>query len=541
MRFEAHRRHLLNFACPFFAVAVLCGLGPARAYSEEAEGQSVEAWAFLDAWRTFRYEVDASIEDERVWLAVERLREQPDWLWRDALRLVTHDDAAEVLAQQANRRRDQQGIPPLRQLHGRQPLEAVTEALVSLEDDATISQLLALVEKGAPRQQWRAARLLGQSGRAGRQALRRKLPLRAPVAAALAAHGDAQAQRWLRRELERPNLIRRIEAAHGLASAGDRRALPLLRQLVVRKAHNPHRVLRSLGLVGQLEDRHLLRSHWGALSAEQSPLLHEELHVTLGRLWLGDYLGRGPRKLRRAWAEPVGALVAQEITSPAAVMKALRQRLTPHRGAVDDSLSQKRHLQHLLAHLQREPPLPPLPPLPTERTVEDLHTSLALSRTQREEGSGRLARLDAALALLHLLGQRLGHKVLADPPNVRTAGLGADRAVDGNLLTSWVAGSGAKSLQLELPTARSVSALSVIGGCVTSRRSYLSHARVARVAVQTTPGRWHEGRLRDGDPYFQRIPLPPARTKQISIKVTGQYAGKVPDAPPCLAEVRLHH
>jgi hypothetical protein len=111
--------------------------------------------------------------------------------------------------------------------------------------------------------------------------------------------------------------------------------------------------------------------------------------------------------------------------------------------------------------------------------------------------------------------------------------------VDGSLLTSWVVGKMAGRLQLQLAEATRVSKLHVIGGCVESRASYESHARVRSIKVGLGPGHSAEGSLQDGDPYFQTVELPPTKTSQLVIEVAEVYPGRRAGSPACIAELRF--
>jgi hypothetical protein len=48
-----------------------------------------------------------------------------------------------------------------------------------------------------------------------------------------------------------------------------------------------------------------------------------------------------------------------------------------------------------------------------------------------------------------------------------------------------------------------------------------------------------KAKLADGDPAYQRVTLPGIPVDQITIAVTSTYPGARPNAPACIAEVRL--
>lgn len=170
---------------------------------------------------------------------------------------------------------------------------------------------------------------------------------------------------------------------------------------------------------------------------------------------------------------------------------------------------------------------PPAPGAPF-----DLGASRAALAGRGGDPGARQARFQA-------VGERLGHGARAEPPAGRVVGLGAERAVDGNLLTSWVAGPMAGPLRLELPEPRRLDRLHLVGGCVESRASYRSHARVRRLELVLDGGATVAATLADRDPYFQTVELPGVETRRISLTVESVYPGERDGSPACIAELRL--
>lgn len=550
------------------AVVLAVALAWPAAARAEAQGAATpaDAWLFIEAWRTFRYDLDASLPGEHGGVQlVERLRDEPAWVLRDGLRLAASPRTLSFLARRAARRGDPAALPALRQALARardaESRLALERAMVELGDEATMRALEARLHDGSPQERREAAAILAGAGPRAVPTLEAALEdpdvqTGLAAAAALAGHGHRAAQKRLQGLLARGNPFQRLEAAHALARAGDERALPLLRHKLAHPGGDAVQVVRSLGLVGTAADRDPLVAAWAKLPRGRSVELRRELLVALGRIAVRTSFAAarphvdGPGEaaddgagLREAWLEAIGWASASGARDASSYAARLAESVAePFAGETPVAHRRRRErVERLLAALAGRPAAGEPAGEPARASAQPRATLVQWLRDRTPNDAGvRGRRFDAAVALLAQIGERLGHGAVADPPEAAPAGLGVERAVDGNLLTAWVAGPMTGTLQLELPTPVTVSAIRVINGCVDSEASYRAHARIRTLTVRVDGGHAPvTASLVDGTPAFQRIALPGAAVRRIALEVTATWPGERPGAPACLPELRL--
>lgn len=547
-------------ACARLAL-ILTILFPSYALSETANGHPHgDDWTFLKAWHTFRYEVDSTLPGEHgEVLLIEGLDGEPPWLLRNSLRLARNPKVLNFLARRVSRRGDALAIPALREALENTPNEAsqpvLERALVSLGDDATLKTLSKRLYKGSPRMRREAAATLGGTGQKAGSLLvaAMKSPdtqTRLAAASALARQGDRRAQKLLGEHLSNPVPYTRAEAAHALARAGDRRALPVLREKLEHHGADRLRVIRSLGLVGGASERDLLARTRTTLSKGQAKAVRREILLALGRIASRttlksiaahlDSLDEEPdddTAIRGAWLEAIGWADTRGARDRAAYITKLRESVEarfPGETPVAQK-SRRQRVSRLIAALEGKSTSPQRPHGAVPRaTLEQW-----LGVKNPDNARARILRFRAAVTLLDQLGESGGYAQLADPPEAHPVGLGVERAIDGNLMTAWIAGSMAGPLRLDLPASIRLKAVHLINGCVDSQRSFETHARIKTARITAGEERAVTATLSDGDPSFQRITLPSRAFDQISIEVTATYPGVNPSSPACIAEVRL--
>lgn len=526
---------------------------PARAEEENA-------WAFVEAWRTFRYDLDASIPGEHgEVLLIDRLEPSAPWLVRDGLRLSSNPLVIAKLAQTAATTGDTTAMPALRRAlvgvsddGARRVLE---RALLRLGDEELRSRLAQRLRKGASPERWEAAATLASAGKKAIPALRTAMAdeddlTKIAAASALASLGEKQANKLLAELLSSPNRYLQLEAAHALALAGDPRSLPVLHDRLGLPGGDRPRLARSLGRVGKAQDRERLLQVYRALARGRSEELRSQLLHAIGEITLRSELAElepqiTPAEssdlrdgLRHAWLEELGRAVAKGAKTRESIANAVRESSESTLLKETPVAHQRRLAQaKLLLSLLTTGKLPstPVPALPSD-SIAELRRAI---NSKSASAKARMERFGAAVALLERVGKQLGHERLAEPPDVRAVGLGAHRTVDGNLMTSWVAGEMAGPLRLELNRPGSVRRLHLIAGCVDSRESYGEHARARTVRLTLDGRRVVEGQLVDGTPYFQHLDLPSGDIAQISIEVVDSYPGSRRGAPACISEIRL--
>jgi HEAT repeat protein len=522
----------------------------------------VDAWLFVEAWQTFRHDIDASLPGEHgsVQLA-ERLGDEPDWVLHDGLRLAASPTVLSFLARRAARRGDSGALPALRRaLEGTRDESsrlAIERAMVVLGDDLTIRALERRLHDGSPQERHQAATLLVGAGQKAAPALETALEdpdvqTSLASASALAGLGHRRAQKLIHDLLSSANPYHRLEAAHALARAGDRRALPPLREKLRHPGVDSVQIVRSLGLAGEASDRELIVSRWTALPRGRSLELNRGLLIALGRIATRTSLPAAraivdavdeeaddDRGVRGDWLEAIGWASAGGARDQAGFAAGIA-------GSVAEPFAGETPIAHqhrservaaLLAALAGRAARAP------DRAETATAPRAALEQWLRDatpnDAGVRARRFDAAVALLARLGERLGYERYADPPVVGPVGLGSERAVDGNLLTAWIAGPMTGPLRLDLPAPTKVSALRVVNGCVDSPASYDAHARVKTLSVTVEGARPTTATLADGTPAFQRIALPGEVARRVTLEVTATWPGERAGAPACIAELRL--
>lgn len=548
-----------------WVVLATVGLATPRAVLAEPVGdRAAAAWTFFEAWRTFRYDLDTTLPGEHGEVPlVERIRGEPPWVLRDGLRVATSPGALTFLARRSFRRDDTSARSALWQAVERTTDEAARQslerALLRLGDARVLRRLVRRLRSGRSDERWRAATALRAAGPQAVGPLTKALDspnviTRLAAASALAAQDHRGARQLLGKQLKSSNPFHRVEAAHALALANDGRGLPVLRSRIERPGADLRRLVSSLGRVGSGPDKRLLIGIWSSLPRGRSLELRRDLRIALGRITLRtkledlrpafERIDGEPDDLsgsRGAWLEALGWAVARGANDKATVVSGVRQ-------SIDSPMTKEtpvafqwraRRVRSLLAVLEGEPIVEEAtgaePPLSEDVLIRRLRARNV------DDARIRAQRFDAAVTLLARVGARLDHGRRADPPReAHPTGLGAERALDGSYLTAWIAGEMAGPLRLELPEPQTLTAIEVINGCVDSRRSYRGHARIRALRITLDGERVVEGRLDDGDPYFQRIALPRGHAvRQLALEVIETYAGEREDAAACLAELRL--
>lgn len=522
--------------------------------------EAENAWTFIEAWRTFRYDLDSSIPGEHgEVLLIERLEPRERWLVRDGLRLSSNPLVIARLARRAASVGDRTAIAALRHaLKGVSDDNArrvVERALLRLGDEELRQRLVQRLRKGSSPERWEAAATLASAGKKAIPALRTAMAdeddlTKIAAASALASLGEKRAKKLLGKLLSSPNRYLRLEAAHALALADDPRSLPVLQERLDLPGGERTRLARSIGRVGKAQDRERLLQVYRSLARGRSKELRSQLLHAIGEITLRMELRElAPRitseegadlheGLRHVWLEELGRAVAAGAKSRETMANAVREN--SERALLKETpVAQQRRQARaklLLALLTTgELPSAPVPSLPSD-SIAALRRAIS---SKSASARARMERFGAALALLERTGKQLGHERLAEPPEVRAVGLGAHRSVDGNLMTSWVAGEMAGPLRLELVHPGRVKRLHLIGGCIDSRSSYSEHARARTIKLSLDGRRVVEEQLDDDSPYFQQVELPSGDIAQISLEIVDVYAGRRRDAPACISEIRL--
>lgn len=552
--FPAGRRGGVLAVC----ILVLAIPGPLRAEQRRAAD---DAWAFHEAWRTFRVDLDASVPGEHGQsMLIDHAEPGPQWLVRDAIRISRSAPIVSRLAHRAVTAGDAAAVPALRQA-----LAGVTDArtrllleraLVRLGDEQMQEQLGGRLERGSTTERWQAASSLVLAGAKAVPILVGALSAeddqtRMAAASALVSLGDARGAKMLGEMLSGSDPYRQLEAAHALALAGDARAVPVLRDQLKRPGCDRGRLARSLGFVGTAPERDLLRSVLDALPGGGSQTVRLELFRALGRITmrvdLADLapafasLGEDPDDdggVLGAWREALGRAAARGVVGRAPLARAVEEGLGSPQARESPVAfdSRRERVLPLVGLLTTGRIAPRLAASPRPGSVDVLLERL---RVVGGDADDRIDRFAAALELLERTGERLGYPALSEPPEARAVGLGAGRAVDGNALTSWIAGEAAGALRLDLVRPLRARRLLLIGGCTDSRESFRRHARVSRLGVRLDGGPAIEGRLRDDDPWFQEVELPGSELSRVEIEVLEVHPGEQTDAPACIAEIRL--
>jgi len=536
---------------------------PSQAIAESrGDRRRADQWTFLDAWSTFRGDLDATLPGEHgEVLLIERLHGLPPWLLRTGLRLATNPEVIKILARRAARQGDAKAVPALRRALEGTPNAAckhvVERAMVRLGDDAMISTLAKRLSQGTPQSRRETATTLGAAGPKATPILTSALEstdlqTRLAAASTLASQGSRPAQKLLGTMLSSPNEYARVEAAHALALAGDQRAIPPLREKLARQGADRLRVIRSLGLVGGSEERDLLVKTLSSLPRGRAKAARREILLALGRIATRTKLTTLESHLAAldegvddvagvssAWLEAIGWADLRGARSQAAYVSKIRESIEspfPGETPMAHELRQQR-VSRLLVVLTGAPN-PGDGSVGAGKAVPRATLEQWLAVRNPEEATERMQRFRAAVLLLTQLGEALGYDQRSDPPEATAVGLGAERALDGNLLTAWIAGSMAGPLRLDLPAARTLKALYVVNGCVDSRESFSRHARVKTLSIALGE-RTVTATLSDQTPALQRVALPPVATKRLILEVSSTYPGDRPEAPACIAEVRL--
>jgi len=512
------------------AVGLALLLHSFTALAEGARPTDQDRWAFVQAWGVFRRDIDATVPGEHggVYL-IERVPDMPAWLEHDAIRVATAPPVTSYLARRLARRGDGDAIPALRAAleaaRSEASRRALERALVRLGDAELRRQVARRLRAASSPERWRAAATLAAAGDEATPDLRAALEdpdgqTRLVAATALATRGDRRAKALLVRHLSSTNPFERVEAAHGLALAGEARGVPVLRKVLSEPGAGRPRAARSLGRVGGglitvRLSLPVVQRYLGGLDDEEDDE-HGVRAVSLAAI--GRAVAEGATE-RPAIAARVAAELEATLAGETPVAAARRRELV-------------RPLSELLAGRSAGASAPA--PRPYSRARE--------ARALAVRGGNPAARIDrfvAAAQILEHVGATLGHPAHAEAPAARATGLGADRALDGSPLTAWIAGPMAGSLRIDLPRPRTLRTLHVMGGCVDSRASYRAHARVRQVRVRLDGGAPITARLVDGNPYFQEVDLGGARARRLELEVTEVYPGGRRGAPACVPELRL--
>jgi HEAT repeat protein len=542
-------------------LAVLLCLRPAQAPAEASRSGPDEEWAFVEAWAAFRRDLDATVPGEHGQVhLVEGLGAGPEWIARDAIRNAASATTLTTLARRVARERDRGAIPALRAALDRArddaSRRAIERALVRLGDGEIVRQEAQRLGSASAAERWQAAATLAAAGDEAGPALRSALEdpdgqTRIAAASALASRGDRHALALLDGLLRSANEFERREAAHGLALAGEERASAALREIVSQPGGDRARAARSLGLIGGQADQRLLLRLLGDLPRDRSQGLRREILAAVGRIAVRTELPAAQRHLRTlddesrdewgeadAGLEAVGRAVAARAAGPRAIAAHVAAQLaSPLPAETPAAFAQRQTLVEPMARALSGGLPPSLPA--RDRSAFDLGAATRLIATRGGDAAARIARFAAAVDVLVVIGARLGHPALAEPPAARATGLGADRAIDGNLLTSWVAGPMAGPLRIELEAASRPRRLWLVGGCVEDRASYAAHGRVRGIEVRLDSGAPVVAELSDSRPYFQQVTLPSRHTRSLTISVSSVHPGQRSGAPACIAELRI--
>ncbi len=185
------------------ATVVMVSLSSDKAFGEERSSiPASDVWTFYEAWRVYRYDLEATLPGEHGSLPlVERLHDEPLWLTRDGLRQARSPEALAFLARRVARRGDLKSISALRRAGHMTPNEqsrrALERALIRLGDESTQEKLARRLREGSPAERRQAATTLAAAGQKA-----------APPLSAALEHPDIQTQ---------------IAAASVLAAQGNRR------------------------------------------------------------------------------------------------------------------------------------------------------------------------------------------------------------------------------------------------------------------------------------------------------------------------------
>ena len=448
--------------------------------------------AFVEAWLAFRRDLDSLFslavhpDQYRAWI-----EQMPAFLLRDAARLSTsHDVIIDVVTRLASL--------------GGEENRALIRGLKARYEGTEIDRFLRIQ---------------------------------------LIRSGDRAALSEALRDLNHQLFIRRFEGALTLAGAGRREGFEFLRDVFRKGRQGREPAAVALGRFGGEAEAKFITTalrrspHDIALRIAHGELLLKQQFPFHYRALVARYpAGHGVSKegIYETWLTVIEQAFSQGGGSSQTLLKAINaMRRSPLSGRDPELV--KRQMGALydfwsamdarIASALRSPP-------PTR--FSDAMNAVSRKRERKELPEVFVAsRVSAAIAVLAVLGEPLGYPALAEP----THGLSVisplgERAVDGNLATSWPVRQGS-TLVLEHEGRAHLDALLFMVSCPDRADKSALHLDIAGHDWKHKPWR-REVTLGGGTRYFQKAAVKRESTDRITIKVLG-VKGR---ALSCVSEIR---
>lgn len=456
-------------------------------------GDAAAGDAFVNAWLVFRENIDAlfglKVHPEQYAAWIEQM---PPFLLRDAARVATnHDVLLDVTAR-------------LARIGGKQN-QALLREVREIYAHTAIAPLLTM---------------------------------------RLIRSGDRRAEANALKGLNHRVRSRRLEAAIVLSGAGHAKGFDYLKTVFRKQPQEQAIAGVTLGRFGGVSEAKFID---GAL--KRAPR-STALQVAKGEVLLKD---RFPYHYRRLSARylPLRTVSEEGI---------YETWLTTIARAFDFGTGGSRELLQTINQLRRSPPDGRNPELvkrqlaalydfwsavddnlnkgvrtPPPHTFGDAMRVIQRSRERKEDADGYVAsKMTAAIAVLAALGERLGYPAVAAP----TTGVHAisplgERALDGNLATSWPVKAGSRMV-LEHARPLTIDSLLFMAAC--SHRTGKVPIQLRVTGVDPRRNAWQKQlTLPAKTTYFQRLLIRKASRKRISIDVIGIKGRSL----SCIAEIRV--
>ncbi len=450
--------------------------------------------AFVKAWLTFRSDLDGMAHSgTHPKLLDEWFKAMPPFMVRDAARLATEPEV--VLAAAAR----------LAELGGRANQQLIAALQAEQKNDEIGRQLKAFrVKAGDIRQKQKTT-----------MALKSALP------------------------------HERILAAITLLQAGEEKGVVFLTRWLQKGDEGRDMAARALGLFGRDEDALFLERlvdndpNNTALAAAHGALLTKRYFPFHHRMILGRDPSHQLLTLRDGLYENWFAVIGRVIQAGAYTSTALAAALEKLRRSLKgDGINevQRRRLTSLMDYwdaVDRQiEQTAPYPSWPT-----DFKAAMEVISQDAKRGKDTpeifAARMAAEIAVITILGKRIGHKHLAMPTlGLRVLTPGGGRAIDGNMATAWHLAS-QSTLTLKLEKGGKIDALWLMNSCPDESGSKTIALKISGLNRDKS---WtYETGLEKKTHYYQRVPL--AGRQAHKLLVTFQEIDS--NQPLCIAEVRV--
>jgi hypothetical protein len=269
------------------------------------------------------------------------------------------------------------------------------------------------------------------------------------LGAALIAAGDIPFRKTTNAALKSPVWERRAAAAVTAAASGDRSALEYLSKALKKEGEESPYAAWALGRFGGQSEEQLLRAQIGllpsepALKAALGELVFKRIFKELYEGFLQQYRfyadGTASDGLYETWFILIEQAVSEGVTKPDALRAAvMKMREKPAFGQ-DRDLWDRRLASFVdfLDGIKKRQEGPKQAEWPKDFASAQAAIRF-LPKTDQESERNAARRIAAALAILSSLGSPSGYAKMAEPtPFLNAPTPGGDRAIDGNIATSW--------------------------------------------------------------------------------------------------------